>query len=136
MKAISDQLVSSLLESIVHDSLKHAAFCKVLIDIETGVIPPEIDVGDAIDMAQAIEEHVEVEAEMIKRLESMLTKTEDERTKGILNHMLSDERRHHNVLKRMANLFSQSETRFVEYLDLFEKYMYPGPNHGHKAPRF
>ncbi|MCW4038474.1 MAG: hypothetical protein NWF13_07040 [Candidatus Bathyarchaeota archaeon] len=136
MKAISDQLVFTLLESIVHESLKHAAFCKALIDLETGVIPPKLDVGDAIDMAQAIEEHVEVEAAMIKRLEYMLTKTEDEKTKGILNYMLSDERRHHNTLTRMANLFSQHETRFGEYLDLFERYLYPRPTHGHKAPRF
>ncbi|UCH02733.1 MAG: hypothetical protein JSV20_02810 [Candidatus Bathyarchaeota archaeon] len=136
MEAIADKLVSTLLESIIYDSRKHAAFCKILIDLETGVMIPEMDVGDAIDMAQAIEEHIEAEAEMIKRLEAMLLKTEDDRSKGILNYMLTDERRHHNALKKMAVLFSQSETPFEDYLNVFEKYMYPGPNHSHKAPRF
>lgn len=122
MEAASNEIASTLLESLIHDSLKHASLCKVLIDAETGVIPTEMDVGEAVDMSQAIEEHMKSEEEMIKRLESMLGKTEDEKTRAVLGYMLSDERLHHNTLKRMARLFTQSETRSEEYFDLFERY--------------
>ncbi len=60
IKAVSDRLASALLESIIHDSKKHAVLCKALIDIETGAVMPEMDVGDVIDISQAIEEHIEV----------------------------------------------------------------------------
>ena len=93
-------------------------------------------VGDVIDMSQALEEHVKVEVKMIKRLESMMEQTLDDRTHAILLYMLSDERRHHNTLITMLDLFRQSEIRIEEYLDLVEKYTYPGQNHGHKAHRF
>ena len=121
MEAASNEIASTLLESLIHDSLKHAALCKVLIDAETGVIPTEMDVGEAIDMSQAIEEHIKSEAKMIKRLESMIGKTEDEKLRAVLDYMLSDERRHHNTLKRMAQLFTQGEPSSEKYFDLFER---------------
>ena len=105
IKAVSDRLASALLESIIHDSKKHAVLCKALIDIETGAVMPEMDVGDVIDISQAIEEHIEVEVEMIKRLESMLKKSSDDRISVILGYMLSDERRHHSILKRIVDQF-------------------------------
>ena len=70
-------------------------------------------VGDVIDMSQALEEHVKVEVKMIKRLESMKEKTLDDRISAILCYMLSEERRHHNTLKRMVDLISQSEIKKV-----------------------
>jgi len=136
MKAVSNRLASVLLESILHDSRKHAAFCRVLIDIESKLVPPETDVGDAIDTLQAVEEHIQAEAEMMKRLETMLKMPLDNRTRSVLNQMLSDERRHHEALKEIAGLLRQGATRFDEYLDLFEKYTYPGPDHGHRAHLF
>ena len=66
---------------------------------------PEMDVGDVIDISQEIEKHIEVEAEMIKRLESMLKKSSDDRISVILGYMLSDERRHHSILKRIFDQF-------------------------------
>jgi rubrerythrin len=124
-RGVTDRLASALLESITHDSRKHAVLCKALIDIEIGAVLPEMDVGDIIDVYQALEEYIKTEEEMIKRLESMLTKTLDGRTNAILRYLLADERRHHNTLKRMADLFSQSKIRFEEYLDLVEKYTHP-----------
>ena len=106
IKGVSDRLASALLESIIHDSKKHAVFCKALIDVETGAVLPEMDVGDVIEVSQAIEEHIKVEAEMIKSLESMMEKSLDDRTRIILRYMLSDERRHHSILKRIVNLFT------------------------------
>ena len=125
LKIVSDQLASALLEAIIHDSRKHAAFCKLLIDIESGKGSSELDVENAIEVYQAIEEHLEVEAEMLNHLKSLLGKADDSRSKAIINYMLSDERRHHNTLKRMADLFNQIEREYDEYLNLVERYLYP-----------
>ena len=101
MNSLHDRLAVALLESLIHDSKKHASLCKALIDIERGGVRREMDVGAVIDLVHAIEEHLEVEAVMIQRLETMQTQSQDERTRLILGYMLSDERRHHSILTRL-----------------------------------
>ena len=118
MRTVTDKLVYALLESIVHDSLKHSAFCDALLQRETGSAPTTIGVEDVLDLANTIEEHVKVEKTMIKRLESILGHVAKSRVRGILKHMLSDERRHHALLKRLANLLSRSE--YDGTLNLFQ----------------
>jgi rubrerythrin len=105
INAVSDRLAIALLESIIHDSKKHAALCKALIDIERGAVRREMDVGDVIDLSHVLEEHIEVEVKMIKYLESIMNTSQDDRTRVILGYMLSDERRHHSILKRILEQF-------------------------------
>ena len=105
INAVSDRLAIALLESIIQDSKKHAALCTALIDIERGAVRREMDVGDVIDLAQALEEHIDVEAKMIQALEAMVNTSPDDRTRVILGYMLSDERRHHSILKRILEHF-------------------------------
>ncbi len=38
------RLVSALLETIIHDSRKHAALCQALIDVQAGAAPVTLDV--------------------------------------------------------------------------------------------
>ena len=47
------RLVSALLETILHDSRKHAALCQALIDVEAGAAPVTLDV----DMGAAVGLH-------------------------------------------------------------------------------
>lgn len=116
MRTVTDKVVYALLESIVHDSLKHSAFCDALLERETGVA---LGVDDVLDLTNAIEEHVKAEETMIKRLESKIGHVAEGRTRGILKHMLADERRHHAILKRLANLLSKSE--YDGTLSLFQE---------------
>lgn len=137
MKSVSNRLASALLESIVHDSRKHAGFLSALIDIKTSQdSSAELDVGESVNMLQAVEEHIKVEEEMINRLEAMLKQPLDGWTRAILTNMLSDERRHHSILQGMSDLFSRGEPQYEDYFGLAEKYMYQGPDHGHKARQF
>ncbi len=47
------RLVSALLETILHDSRKHAALCQALIDLEVGAAPVTLD----MDMGTAVRLH-------------------------------------------------------------------------------
>jgi len=125
VKAVGHRLVSALLETIVHDSGKHAALCQALIDVEAGATPMTLDtdMATAVELHQSIRQHTRIEDEMIQRLEDMMKEVEDNRVKAILGYILSDERRHHSMLQSLSNLIDRDTTAFNEYLELFQKYM-------------
>lgn len=126
---VGHRLVAALLETIVHDSRKHAALCQALIDVEAGAAPATLDtdMATAIDLHQSIKQHTRVEEDMIGRIEAILAEVEDDRVKEILDYILSDERRHHATLRQLSNLIDRDTTAFDEYLDLFQKYMIVPP---------
>jgi rubrerythrin len=119
------RLVSALLETILHDSRKHAALCPALIDVEAGVAPVtlDVDMGTAVGLHQDIFQHVRVEESMITRLESIREGVEEPRIREILDHLLADERRHHSLLQRLSNIIDSDTAAYDEYLGLIQKYM-------------
>jgi len=126
---VGHRLVAALLETVVHDSRKHAALCQALIDVEAGAAPATLDtdMATAIDLHQSIKQHTRVEEDMIGRIEAIIAEVEDDRVKEILDYILSDERRHHATLRQLSNLIDRDTTAFDEYLDLFQKYMIVPP---------
>ena len=128
-EATGHRLVSALLETIIHDSMKHAALCQALIDVEAGAAPTtlDVDMATALELHQSIKQHARAEEDMIRRLEALLAQTLDERVRAILSHMLKDERRHHSTLQRLSNLVDRDTAAYDEYLDLFQKYMVSPP---------
>ena len=128
-EATGHRLVSALLETIIHDSMKHAALCQALIDVEAGAAPTtlDVDMATALELHQSIKQHARAEEDMIRRLEALLAQTLDERVRAILSHMLKDERRHHSTLQRLSNLVDRDTAAYDEYLDLFQKYMISPP---------
>lgn len=129
IETVPSRLVSAILESIMHDSRKHAALCQALVDVEAGAVSLKLDtdMATAVQMAQAVRQHIRVEEEMIQRLESMLKQVEDDRVADILRYILADERRHHTTFTRMAALLDRDETAYDEYLELAQKYMFVTP---------
>ncbi|UCD46010.1 MAG: ferritin-like domain-containing protein [Candidatus Bathyarchaeota archaeon] len=126
---VGHRLIAALLETVVHDSRKHAALCQALIDVEAGVAPATLDtdMATAVDLHQRIKQHTRVEEEMIGRIGAIVAEVEDDRVKEILGYILSDERRHHDALRQLSNLLDRDTAAFDEYLDLFQKYMIVPP---------
>ena len=126
---VGHRLVAALLETVVHDSRKHAALCQALIDVEAGAAPAtlDMDMATAIGLHQSIKQHTRVEEDMIGRIEAIIAEVEDDRVKEILDYILSDERRHHATLRQLSNLIDRDTTAFDEYLNLFQKYMIVPP---------
>ena len=123
------RLVSALLETILHDSRKHAALCQALIDLEAGAAPVtlDVDMGTAVGLHQDIRAHVQVEERMITRLESIREGVEEPRIREIVDHLLADERRHHSLLQRLSNIIDSDTAAYDEYLGLIQKYMVSPP---------
>jgi rubrerythrin len=123
------RLVSALLETILHDSRKHAALCQALIDIEAGAAPVtlDVDMGAAVGLHQDILQHLRVEERMITRLESIREGVEEPRVKEVLGHLLADERRHHSLLQRLSNIIDSDTAAYDEYMGLIQKYMVSPP---------
>jgi rubrerythrin len=123
------RLVSALLETILHDSGKHAALCQALIDIEAGAAPVtlDVDMGAAVGLHQDIRAHVQAEEGMIARLESIREGVEEPRVREIVGHLIADERRHHSLLQRLSNIIDSDTAAYDEYLGLIQKYMVSPP---------
>ena len=129
MKAVGHRLVRALLETIVHDSKKHAALCQALIDVEAGAAPMTLDtdMATAVELHQQIKQHVRVEEDMIERVRHIMEGVEDERVRDVLRYILQDEERHHATLQRLSNLIDRDTTAYDEYLGLFQKFMVVPP---------
>ncbi len=123
------RLVSALLETILHDSRKHAALCQALIDVEAGAAPVtlDVDMGTAVALHQDIRAHVRAEERMIIRLESIREGVEEPRVREIVDHLIADERRHHSLLQRLSNIIDSDTVAYNEYLGLIQKYMVSPP---------
>ena len=123
------RLVSALLETILHDSRKHAALCQALIDLEAGAAPVtlDMDMGTAVRLHQDIRAHIQVEESMIARLESIREGALEPRVREIVGHLIADERRHHSLLQRLSNIIDSDTAAYDEYLGLIQKYMVSPP---------
>jgi hypothetical protein len=121
----SHRLVSALLETILHDSMKHAALCQALIDVEARAAPVilDMDMGTAVGLHQDIRAHVQIEERMINRLESIREGVEEHRVREIVDHLLADERRHHSLLQRLSSIIDTDTAAYDEYLGLIQKFM-------------
>jgi len=53
---------------------------------------------------------MEMEATLIKRISEILPQIEDEKVKLLLNTILSDEKRHHELLKKILKIIIRGET--------------------------
>lgn len=122
-------LVKVILESVIHDSGKHASICQALIDVDAGEAPRrlDLDMAKAVELHQSVKQHIRVESEMIERLESMVEAAEDDRVVELLRFMLEDERRHHRLLTGLSNLLDRDEAALDEYMRLFQAFMIVPP---------
>jgi rubrerythrin len=72
-----------------------------------------------------------MEAELIKKISDILPKVEDEKVKLLLDTVLADERRHHELLKMVLKILVKGET--ITEDDWWELLWKNVPFHG--APR-
>ncbi len=129
MKELKHPMVHVVLESIIQDSMKHAAIAQALIDVDAGMVPMklDIDMGPAVTLHQNIKQHVRVEENMIKTLGEINALVKDDRVKSFLDYWVAEEKRHHKMLSELSNLIDRDSVSLDEYVDLFQKYMIVAP---------
>jgi len=107
-ETIENEAVSTALNGISLDSTKHAMMYKSAISLMT---TSSVALNDEqLDLQKkVVNDHIRMEEAVIKELEKMLPSVENEKVELLLKAILSDEVRHHKLLKTLYEILIRGE---------------------------
>lgn len=109
IKNIKNPAVKGVLKGISLDSIKHAELYASAVVLLTNV--SQALTQENLDEQRAlVEKHIQIEAELIKKLEKELPAIQNKKVAFLLNSILADERRHHALLKNVLEIIVHAET--------------------------
>lgn len=108
MKKTSNTVTRLLLYQLALDSTKHEYMLRAVLQLLESPSKEQFR-REGEEFRKIIERHVEVERKMLENFERIVDKTEDNRIKFILQDIISDEKKHHAIMKRVHELVCESE---------------------------
>ena len=111
-KAIVDlknPAVKGVLKGVSLDSVKHAELYSAAITLLTEA-STALNQGNLDEQRVLVKKHIEIEAELIKKLQAMIPAIENEKVVFLLKAILNDECRHHAMLKMVLEIIVHGET--------------------------
>lgn len=106
---IKNPTVKGVLKGISLDSVKHAEMYASAVTLMTTV--SQALTQEHLDKQKdLVEKHIRMEAELIDRIGKMLPTVKNEKVKLLLNAILMDEKRHHELLKSVLEMIVHGET--------------------------
>jgi bacterioferritin (cytochrome b1) len=106
---IGNPAVKGVLEGISLDSLKHAKMYSAAISLLTSVLPA-LTQENLDKQRELVEKHLHMETKLIEKISKVLPSIENKNVKLLLNAILLDERRHHQLLKEVLEILVRGET--------------------------
>jgi len=106
---IGNPAVRGVLQGISLDSLKHAEMYTSAVGLLTSV-QPALAQKQLDKQRELVEKHISLEAELIVKISEKLPSIEDKKVKLLLNAILMDEKRHHELLKKVLEILVRGET--------------------------
>jgi len=106
---IKNPAVKGVLKGISLDSTKHAEMYSSAINLLTRVSQALTETNLGKQRA-LVEKHIRLEAEIIKKLREVLPSVQNKKVKLLLTAILSDEVRHHALLKKVLDILVRGET--------------------------
>jgi len=107
--AMKNPAVKGVLKGVSLDSIKHAELylsaISLLTEASTALTQENLD-----EQRVLVEKHIEIESRLIKKLEAMIPTIENKKVTFLLEAILSDERRHHEMLKMVLEIIVHGET--------------------------
>jgi len=101
--------VKGVLKGISLDSVKHAELYAAAVTLLTSV--SQALTQEHLDkQKKLVEKHIEMEAELIEKLDKIIPSVENDKVKLLLNAILMDEKRHHEMLKIVLEIIVRGET--------------------------
>lgn len=101
--------VKGVLKGISLDSVKHAELYSSAITLLTSV--SQALTQENLDKQKAlVEKHIQMEAELIEKLDKVIPTIENKKVSLLLNAILTDEKRHHEMLKMVLEIIVRGET--------------------------
>ena len=101
--------VRGVLKGISLDSVKHAEMYASAGSLLTSV-QPALAQEHLDKQRELVEKHIRLEAELIEKISKKLRGIEDRKVKLLLNAILMDEKRHHELLKKVLEILVKGET--------------------------
>ena len=124
---INNPPVKGVLKGISLDSMKHAELYSAALTLLTKV--SQALQQDDLDTQRAlVEKHIRLEAELIKKIEDELPNVKDKKVKFLLKSILTDEKRHHAMLKLVLEIIVHGET--ITEVDWWQLLWENAPFHG------
>lgn len=108
VKDLKNTIVVSVLKGIAFDSAKHADIYKAaesVISVAQAMPENELD-----KISKVVTWHINAEEKLISRLNESKKKTFDKKIKFLLESILADEKRHHELLKKIMEIIVKGET--------------------------
>jgi len=103
MKKTKNKLVRMTMEMIKHDSEKHKAMQKMLIDSITKE-PLILTPDDLAALSDTLNKHLAAEAKSLELADAALDASELFITRYILSYLIADEQKHHSLLAKLNEL--------------------------------
>jgi rubrerythrin len=108
LMTIKNAVVKSILKGMALDSSKHAAIYRSAEQIVQ--VAPALAESEFNELKKVIRWHIENENKVIKRLEEAVKKTENKRIRFLLQAIVADEKRHHQLLDAIMDIVVKGET--------------------------
>jgi len=105
---IKNSVVESILKGMALDSSKHAAIYKAAEQIIQ--VAPALTESEFNELRKVVKWHIENENKVIKRLEDAVKRTENKRVRFLLQAIVTDEKRHHQLLDAIMDIVVKGET--------------------------
>jgi len=109
LKNINNPPVKAVLKGISLDSIKHSELYASAIVLLSGA-SQAMTQENLDEQRLLVEKHILLESELIEKLEEMLPNIKNKKVAFLLNSILSDERRHHELLKQVLDIIVRGET--------------------------
>jgi len=108
LKNIKNSVVESILRGMALDSSKHAAIYRAAEQVVQ--VAPALTESEFDELRKVVKWHIENEDKVIKRLEDAVKKTENRRIRFLLEAIVADEKRHHQLLDAIMDIVVKGET--------------------------
>lgn len=106
---IHNPAVKGVLKGISLDSVKHAELYASAIKLLTST-SQALQQENLDEQRKLVEKHIELEAELIEKLGKVVPTIENGKIRLLLEAILADETRHHELLKKVLEIIVSGET--------------------------
>ena len=106
---IGNPTVKGVLKGVSLDSVKHAEMYASAVKLLTSV-SQALTQEHLNKQRKLVKEHIRIEAELIERISEIIPSIENEKVSLLLNAILLDEKRHHELLKKVLEILVRGET--------------------------
>lgn len=107
-KKTDNTVIQLMLQQLALDSTKHERMLKAVLHLLKSPAKEQFK-RESEEFHKVIEKHVEIERKMLEDFENIVDKTEDKRIRLLIQDIISDEKKHHAIIKRVYNLVCESE---------------------------